>query len=102
MNLVSVRIKVEHHRLLRKPILTVNLGSDFIEILIYGLLKVDSVAIDSVNMGFDVLERDHPLFDLPVGPNSLNTIGSSFLDDLVNGKLSTTLSPFISFECILN
>ena len=97
-----MRIEIEHHRLLCETILTVNLGSDLIEVLINGLFDVDSITINPVDMGLDILKSNHPLFDLPVRPNGLNTIGSSFLDDLVNRKLGSTLSPFISFESVLN
>lgn len=102
MNLICVRIKIEHHRLLRETILAVNFGSDLIEVLINGLFDVDSVTINPVDMGLDILKGNHPLFDLPVGPNSLDTIGCSFLNDLINRKLRSTLSPFISFESVLN
>jgi len=54
VNLICVWIKIEHHRLLSETVLTVNLGSDFIKVLINGLFDVDRVAIDSVDMGFDV------------------------------------------------
>lgn len=102
MNLIGVRIEVKHHRLLRETILTMNLGCYLIQILINRLFDIDGVTIDSVDVRFDVLEGYHSLFDLPVGPNGLNTVGGSLLNDLVDWKLGATLSPFVCLEGILD
>lgn len=77
-------------------------GSDFVQILIDGLLDVERGCLDPVNVVLDVLQRDHPLFDLPGGPNCLDAIGRSLLDDLVDWQLRPTLPPLVSFEGVFD
>lgn len=69
VDLVSVWVEIKHDRLLREPVLTVNLRSDLVEILVNRLLKVERRGLDSVDVSLDLGESDHSFLDLPVRPN---------------------------------
>ena len=56
MNLVSMWVEVEHNTLLHESVLIMNLGSNFVEVLIDALLDKDGATLDQVYMLFDVLE----------------------------------------------
>ena len=47
-------------------------------------------------------KTDHPLFDLPVGPDRLNAIGSSLFYNFIDRQLGSTLSPLVCFECVFD
>ena len=55
MHLVSVRVEIEHHWLLGKPILVMDLGGNLIQVLVNRLLYVKNRCFNSVDMVLDPL-----------------------------------------------
>lgn len=85
MDLVTMRVKVEHNRLLSKSILSMDPSSNIIEVLIDRLLQENRVRVNPIDMILDVLECPYSFLDLPIRPDCLNTSSSSLFDDLING-----------------
>ena len=102
MDLVCMRVEVKHHRLLGKPVLVMNLGSNLIQVLVNRLLYVKNRRFYPVDMVLDPLKSPQSLFDLPVRPHRLDTISRSFLNNDVNRQLLSALPPLVSFESIFD
>lgn len=102
VDLVGVRVKVEHYRLLSETILVMDLGCNLVKVLVNRLLDIQRIALDPVYMPFDISQSNHPLLDLPVRPDRLDAVGSSLLDDLINWQLCSALSPLVCLEGILD
>lgn len=102
VDLVSVRVEVEHDRLLEESVLVVNPGGDFVQVLVDRLLKVQAIALNAVDVCLDVRERLHPLLELPARPLLLNTDCCSGVDDDVDWQLGTGLSPFVCLVRVLD
>lgn len=102
VHLVSVRVEVKHYRLLHEAVLRVHLSSNLIEVLVNGLLNVQSIVSYQVDMVFDEVQSIHPLLHLPVAPHALNAVSSSLLNDLVYWQLLSASSPQPCFEGIFN
>ena len=85
MHLVSVRVEVEHYRLLGEPILVMDLGSNLIQVLVNRLLYVKNWCFNSVDMVLDPLKSPKPLLDFPIRPHRLDAISCSFLNNDVYG-----------------
>ena len=85
MHLVSVRVEVEHHRLLGEPILVMDLGGNLIQVLVNRLLYVKNWCFKSVDMVLDPLTSPKPLLYFPIRPHRLEALSCSFLNDDVNG-----------------
>lgn len=79
-----------------------NLGCDFIQILVDGLLDVQVVVVDQVDVVLNALEGVHSFLHFPVAPMGLNAVGCSLLDDLIDWQLSPTSSPLVGFEAVLD
>ena len=88
--------------MLGESVLVVDFGRDVVKVLVDRLLYEEDVRVDLINMILHILQSDHPLLDLPVRPYRLNTVSSSFLDNLINWQLWSTLPPLVSFECIFD
>lgn len=76
--------------------------SDLVQILINRLLNAQRRALYSIQVIFNILQRYHPLLDLPARPHRLDAISSSLLYDLVDRKLWPALPPLVSLESVLD
>jgi len=66
VNLIRVRVEVEHDRLLCESVLIMNFGRDIVEILVNRLLNVENTGVNSVDVMLHVLESSHSFLDLPI------------------------------------
>lgn len=54
VDLVGVRVEIEHDGLLQESILTVDSCCDLVQVLVNGLFEVQTVTLDAINMCFNV------------------------------------------------
>ena len=67
--------------MLGKSVLVMNFCSDFVQVLVDGLLDVKGRTFNSVYVVFNLLKSSKPLLDLPIRPHRLYTISCPLLND---------------------
>ena len=102
VDLICVRIEVEHDRLFEESVLAVHPSRNLIQILINSLLQEQATCINTVNMCLDIRQCLHSLLQLPAWPLLLDANGCTCVNDLIDWQLWTRLAPLVCFVCVPN
>ena len=101
MDSKSGGIKVEHDGLLFESEGSVRLAYHSVDIAVDGLLKIDLVGIDLVDVLGYLRESLQPLLELKVAPPLLDAVSCASSDDQMDWQLLERLSKPICSECLL-